>query len=235
MSEVTTDLGTTNEGHVVGKTTVKVMKLGDGLSKAVDVQPVLVHAGDVVFFAVRAIKVSDEYDYEFDEDGDVKKTTLVQVFSALSAVFIDGGVVEGALKVMEDAIAEAAELRKTGQKKLPLCEVDHREAHFADPELTECPNCGTALPVEDPDDTFDADAGLDDGRDAIGADAQPDEADGGQVARPGESDVEDEGPFYNAAKCTYSVHGITCDLTRVDHEGVAHAFEVAGVATEVTE
>lgn len=121
MTEVETNLGTTPEGHAVTKTSIKVMRLGDGLSKSVKVQPIFVHAGEHVFIAVRALKTKDQFIYEFDDDtGEVDGVELVQIFDAQVSTFVDEDAVQEAIAAMDLAIKAAKKLEKTGQGELPL-------------------------------------------------------------------------------------------------------------------
>jgi hypothetical protein len=116
----TVDLGKTSEGYAIEKTSVKVLKLGDGLSAAVKVDPVLVGAGETVYLAIRAKKIKDDFVYEFDEDGDVESVTLVQVFAASSATFIDEKVVRQAI-ARSDALIAASKVNPDQGAMLRTC------------------------------------------------------------------------------------------------------------------
>ena len=119
MSEVV-DLGETSEGYTIERTSVKLLKLGDGLSAAVKVDPVLVGAGETVYFAVRAKKVKDDLIYEFDEDGDVESVMLVQVFNASSATFVDEDVVRQVIARSDSKIA-ASKVNPDQETMLRTC------------------------------------------------------------------------------------------------------------------
>ena len=157
-AEIDIELGESPDGYPVDKTAVKVLRLGDGLSKAVDVEPHMAKAGDIVYFAIRAIKVSDEFDYKFDDEGELDEVTLVQVFNAQSATFVDESAVISAIARTEAAVRAAEALKKSGAK--PLCVEDHKQMFVDDPEMAECPICGIELPVEDPADADDVVAAL---------------------------------------------------------------------------
>jgi len=137
MAEVEINLGKTPEGHEVTKTSIKILNLGDGLSKSVKVQPIFVHAGDYVFIAVKALKTKDQFEYEFDEDGDVKAVELVQVFSAQVSTFVDEDAVQEAINAMDVAIQAARKLEKTGQPELPI---EDPKIKGIDPDI--CTICG---------------------------------------------------------------------------------------------
>ena len=108
MSEVEIDLGTSPEGHPVGDTSIKVLNMGDGLSKAMKVEPVLIKAGEEAYIIVKVIKTKDQYDYTFDDDDDVESVELVQVFRAKTALFVDDVFAVQAIARMEKMLAEAA-------------------------------------------------------------------------------------------------------------------------------
>lgn len=105
--EVDTDLGESPEGYRVNKTSVKVLNLGDGLSKSVAVAPIMIHAGDTVYIAVKATKTNDNYAYSFDDDGEVDEVELIQTFRAQSATFVEFEVVAQALAMMEARIEKS--------------------------------------------------------------------------------------------------------------------------------
>ncbi len=108
MNEVEIDLGTSPEGHPVDDTSIKVLNMGDGLSKAMKVEPVLIKAGEEAYIIVKVIKTKDQYDYTFDDDDDVESVELVQVFRAKTALFVDDAFAVQAIARMEKMLAEAA-------------------------------------------------------------------------------------------------------------------------------
>lgn len=113
--EVETDLGETQEGYKITKSSAKVLRLGDGLSKSVAVAPVLIHAGDTVYIAVKATKVREQLDFEFDDDDDVVGVELIQIFNAVSATFVEFEVVAQALAMMEARIEKAKKAPGQGE------------------------------------------------------------------------------------------------------------------------
>lgn len=113
--EIDTDLGETVEGYRVNTTSVKILALGDGLSSSVKVAPIMVHAGDVVYFAVKAKKIRDQYDFKFDDEGEVESVDLVQVFSAKTAIFVDFEAVAQAIAMMEAKIEKAKKAPGQGE------------------------------------------------------------------------------------------------------------------------
>lgn len=119
-TELEIDLGESPEGYKVDKTGLKVLNLGDGLSDAMDIEPVVLHAGQEVYIIVRAIKTKDSFDYTFNGDDDVSSVRLVQTVKAKAAVITDDDVARQAIARMEKKIAAA---QHPGQGELPLDEV----------------------------------------------------------------------------------------------------------------
>jgi hypothetical protein len=107
MTDIDTDLGESPEGYRVKKTSVKVLNLGDGLSKSVAVAPIMIHAGDTVYIAVKATKTNDNYAYDFDDEGEVESVELIQTFRAQSATFVEFEAVSQAIAMMEARIAKS--------------------------------------------------------------------------------------------------------------------------------
>lgn len=105
------------KGFPITSTKIIVNSLGDGLSKAVNVQPRVIEFGVATHLAVRMVKTKDRYDAVTREDGTVISYELVQIFSATGAAFSDDKVVQTSVRSMLDLIAEEEELAR-GQ--LPL-------------------------------------------------------------------------------------------------------------------
>jgi hypothetical protein len=114
----TTDLGI-YKGFKIKKTKIIVNKLGDGLSKAVGVEPIIVKAGEDAFLAVRVRKTKDRYEYVTNDEGKITSVELVQIFDATGATFTDDSARE-VIQVVVDAIIEKEELEKNGQMSLGI-------------------------------------------------------------------------------------------------------------------
>lgn len=112
------ELGDYKGVPIIG-TGITVTKLGDGLSKAMKIEPVVVEAGEVVHLIVRAVKTKDHYDYEMDSDGEITGVRLVQVFQASGARFSEADVVRSGIDEMAALIAKR-EAEEKGQLPLDL-------------------------------------------------------------------------------------------------------------------
>ena len=109
----------THKGLPITNTKIVVNKLGDGLSKAVGVEPLVVEAGDVAFLSVRILKTKDRYEYTYDDEGKPVEVTLVQVFDSTGAMFTDEKLARAGIQKMVERIA-AAEAEAKGQLTLGL-------------------------------------------------------------------------------------------------------------------
>ena len=109
----------THKGLPIKETQIVVNKLGDGLSAAVAVEPIVISAGEVAYLAVRVLKTKDNYVYEYDDEGEPVSVTLVQVFNSTGAMFTDEALAKAGIQRMVDRIAEAEALRR-GQLTLNI-------------------------------------------------------------------------------------------------------------------
>ena len=96
-----------HKGLPIKNTQVVVNNLGDGLSDAVGVEPIVVSAGEVAYIAVRVVKTKDNYVYEYDDEGQPTAVTLVQVFKSTGAMFTDEKLAQAGIQKMVDRIAAA--------------------------------------------------------------------------------------------------------------------------------
>ena len=111
----------TYKGLDVLATVIKITNTGDGLSKAMAVEPIEVEFGDVVYVALRLEKTKDGYDVVFSKDDDAPiGVAYVQVFKATQAAFVQEKSVRKAIDSMHDRIVAAEEERKSGQQSLIL-------------------------------------------------------------------------------------------------------------------
>lgn len=96
-----------------------INKTGDGLSKAVDIDPVVIPIDDEPIVAVRLRKTKDRFD-AVREGGTTSGRTIgythVQVFDAVGSTFVDDDEVEEKVAATIEAVAVAeAEKKAKGQ------------------------------------------------------------------------------------------------------------------------
>lgn len=104
------DLGSF-EGAPVLSTTIKIKKAGDGLSKAMDVDPVLLHTGQKVYVVLE----TEVGPIAFPPIKDTEGVARVHDLIAQRATFIDKQAVAAALDAQERRIEEAQ-----GIQRLPI-------------------------------------------------------------------------------------------------------------------
>lgn len=129
------------EGRKVTKTTIAVRNAGDGLSKAMKVDPILLHQGDRVYVVLECDV--DKVTFDPYDDGVCSR---IQNLNAGVATIIDGAVVRDALDQQRDRIKLHDDAQR-GVHELPTEEALRRE-HKAnlhdgdDPsEHPGCPEC----------------------------------------------------------------------------------------------
>lgn len=128
-------MATQTDADVLGKykgkkilgTSVKVTNLGDGLSKAVGVEPVVIDCGTFTFIGVKARKLKDTYEASFDAQDKLLGFTLIQHFSAIGATFVDNDAMEKAIHATMEAVALAEAERKEGQRSFSMDSKDDDE------------------------------------------------------------------------------------------------------------
>ena len=109
----------TYKGLDVLATVIKITNTGDGLSKAMSIEPVEVKFGEVVYVALRLEKTKDGYDVLFSKDDETPLgVAFVQQFKATQAAFVPEKAVRKAIDSMHDKIIAAEEERKSGQSSL---------------------------------------------------------------------------------------------------------------------
>jgi hypothetical protein len=96
-----------------------VNKLGDGLSKAVDVEPFIADVGEDVYIACKVRKTKDRYDVVRNDAGVPESYVLVQVFDATGAMFTDAKLARAGIAKMLEKIRKTEADRK-GQLELVL-------------------------------------------------------------------------------------------------------------------
>lgn len=117
------DLGEYKGYPVIG-TSIIVNKLGDGLSKAVAVSPVVVHPNEPAFLGVRVRKTKERYDFVKDDDGEIIGVVLVQIFDSTGATFVEEKSVGKVIQKTVDAIIADEADRKRGQLSLVMPDDD---------------------------------------------------------------------------------------------------------------
>ncbi len=116
------------KGYQITGTSIVVTNLGDGLSKAVDVEPLVVKLGDRAYVAVEVKKVNDKYVLEVDnKTQQVVGVELVQTFSAMAATFADPALVAEAIDVMTERI-KTLEDERAGRLTLGIGDLDEARA-----------------------------------------------------------------------------------------------------------
>lgn len=131
MTDQSSILGT-YKGLPVTETKIVVNKLGDGLSDAVGIDPIVIEAGEVAFLAVRVRKTKDRYDIVYDGGGQPVGAVLVQIFDSTGATFADEKLVGVAIQKVVDKVAEE-QARKKGQLTLHLVEDEDNDEDPATP------------------------------------------------------------------------------------------------------
>ena len=113
----------TYKGLPVTETSIIVNKLGDGLSAAVGISPIVIEAGDDAYLAVRVRKTKDQYKIVRDDEGTPISVILIQVFDSTGAMFTDEKLAKVGIQKMVDKI-KAAEAAAKGQLSLTLVDSD---------------------------------------------------------------------------------------------------------------
>lgn len=90
------------EGNDVLGIAVVITKVGDGLSKPMEIDPVTLKKGDVVHFAGRGIVTNIAFKPIKDTNG----VSRVQTIDAESVAIVDGDEIEALLLAQEQAIAD---------------------------------------------------------------------------------------------------------------------------------
>ena len=103
----------TYEDRPILSSSIIVNKLGDGLSKAVDVEPIVVNMGEFAFLAVKVRPTKHRYDAIRDEQNKIVGYELVQIFDSVGAAFTDAKMSAKAIEIMANKIAEEQARRKS--------------------------------------------------------------------------------------------------------------------------
>jgi hypothetical protein len=99
------------EGKDVLSATVKITKAGDGLSKALAIEPEALHSGDVVYVVLKGVVG----DIAFKPIKDTNGFARVQTIEAGTVTMVDGDLVSAVLEEQEKALEQAA-----GVQRLPF-------------------------------------------------------------------------------------------------------------------
>jgi hypothetical protein len=96
------------EGHPIIEYAIVVNKLGDGLSDAVSIDPVIIQPNDIAHLAVRVRKTKDRYDFIRDKKTNkILGVRWVQIFDSTGATFADGPTIKKAVQATVDKIEKA--------------------------------------------------------------------------------------------------------------------------------
>lgn len=133
------DLGTF-EGAQVLNTTIAITNAGDGLSAAMQVDPVLLHLGDTVYVVLEC----EVGKIRFDPIKNTEAVGRIQVLRAGTATIIEADAVREAITTQAERIRMAAE-KKAGVAQL----IKDDQQHAFDHEMGEheaeavvgCPRC----------------------------------------------------------------------------------------------
>lgn len=101
------------DGREVLNTTVAIRNAGDGLSKAMEIDPIELHHGDSVYVVLEC----EVEKLRFDPIKDTQALSRVHMLKAGVATLVDEALVADALDAQRRAIEEAA-----GVQRLPLGE-----------------------------------------------------------------------------------------------------------------
>jgi len=96
------------EGRPVGAIKIIVTKAGDGLSKAMDVEPTLLHQGDVGYLVLSYVTNKIRFD-PTSKDPDDENVNRIQILEATGATFVDRDLIGDVVEVMQGRIADHAE------------------------------------------------------------------------------------------------------------------------------
>lgn len=151
-AEQTTEIAPdTYKGLNVLATVIKITNTGDGLSKAMGIEPVEVEFGEVIYVALRLEKTKDGYDVLLSKDDEKPiGVAYVQQFKAMQAAFVPERSVRKAIDSMHDKIVAAEEARKSGQGSLVLSydDDDDDDINHEDPALGRGPKQRTRKDLE---------------------------------------------------------------------------------------
>lgn len=126
------------EGRTITKTTIALRKAGDGLSKAQEVDPVILRQGDTVYVVCKA--TVGTIAFKPDDEDAVERHTALNVDSA---TVMDDDVVKNAIAAQEERIQLARD-EAEGIKRLPTEDVlrsEHDAGLHAFGPVDGCPLC----------------------------------------------------------------------------------------------
>jgi hypothetical protein len=98
------------EGREVSGVKIIITKTGDGLSKAMEVDPKILHQGDIGYIVLSY--VTNKIRFDSPKDDEDETTARIQILEATGATFVDRDLIGDVVEVMRDRIeAHAEELR----------------------------------------------------------------------------------------------------------------------------
>lgn len=107
------------KGLPITGTAIVVNRLGDGLSDAVDVEPIVPDVGEDVFIVCRLRKTKERYDALRDADGTAVSYKLIQIFDSTGAMFTDAKMAVAGIAKMLERIRKA-KVAASGQLDLEI-------------------------------------------------------------------------------------------------------------------
>lgn len=111
ITETATVLGT-YDGSPIIDSSIALVGAGDGLSKALEIDPVAIGMNDTVYVVVETVASQIKFKADRDEPNMLHKTT---VLSAVVATIVDKELVDEVLTAQQAKIDEAA-----GKMKIPF-------------------------------------------------------------------------------------------------------------------
>jgi hypothetical protein len=132
------------DGKKVLSTSIAITGAGDGLSKAMAIEPQEMHHGQTVIVVSECVVNKVRFDPIKDTDG----LQRVHVLRAGTSTIMDGDVVREALRIQKAKIDTAAALAE-GKRKLPTPEALQEEHDAGDHTyaVAGCPTCDSEAAV----------------------------------------------------------------------------------------
>lgn len=128
------------DGRTITSIKVKIMKAGDGLSQALEIEPTLMHWGEKVYVVLECDP--DDMIHKPSKDS-AQECGLIVKLNAAAGTIVDADLVAAAVNAQTDKIVAAREAAK-GIQQLPTDEVlriQHADGEHDDIEYVGCPVC----------------------------------------------------------------------------------------------
>lgn len=118
------------KGLPITRTVIVVNKLGDGLSDAVSIEPIVIEIGEDAYLVSKVRKTKERYDIERNKAGEPENVVLVQIFDSLAAMFTDEKAARAGIVTVLERIQKAKDDAK-GQLGLDLEGLDEPENNIS--------------------------------------------------------------------------------------------------------